>query len=76
LKKSNPQNRNLEKTSKFQLKQARKQETRKSSNKTPTPQKHKLEFAGKPQVCSVEHFRYFCKPDPVQKFSLSDSIRT
>ena len=43
LKKSNPQNRNLQKqaqkTSKFQLKQAQKQATSKSSQKLATPQK-------------------------------------
>jgi len=45
LKKSNPQNRNLQKSSKFQLKQA----TCKLSRKTATPPKNKLKFAGKPQ---------------------------
>jgi len=49
LKKSNPQNRNLQKTSKFQPKQAQKQATSKPSKKNATAQKNKPEFAGKPQ---------------------------
>jgi len=44
---------NLQKTSsknkQFQLKQAQKQATRKSSGKPATPQKNKPKFAGKPQ---------------------------
>jgi len=36
-------------TSKFQLKQAQKQATRKSSKKPATPPKNKSKFAGKPQ---------------------------
>jgi len=48
-KKSNMQNRNLQKTSKFQLKQVQKQATRKSSKKNATPQKNKPKFAGKTQ---------------------------
>jgi len=39
LKKSSPQNRNLQKTGKFQLEQAQKQATRKSSK---SPQLHKI----------------------------------
>jgi len=49
LKKSNLQNRNVEKTRNFQLKQARKQATRKSSKENATPQQNKSKFAGKRQ---------------------------
>jgi len=40
-----------QKARKFQLKQAQKQATRKSSKKPATPQKNKPKFAGKTQRC-------------------------
>jgi len=46
-KKSNLQNRNLQKTSKFELKQAQKYATRKSSKKPATSQKKQAQIRGK-----------------------------
>ena len=46
-KKSNMQNRNLQKTSKFQLKQVQKQATRKSSKKNRNSTKKQAQIRGK-----------------------------